>query len=243
MAYSHEQLTRDMAKAWETPETFYTQPFIKNARKIKSERVTEIVAKEILDNFDNFRNGIKPVNRHEVGKSYFTPNHLKLAQEAKAVDLNSKSRKEEWFAKKIHGKTFNIIGEIIDFQTPLYASDYKKMGKIDLLSFNGHDLYILELKWKNSGETLLRCVLEAYTYYATIEPHKGHLFDDFRKQYPKIPATAKLRKGILVFDDCRAYKDYTCVNNPEVCKLVEKLEVEVFVLDAIGKNIVFPRQA
>lgn len=45
-------------------------------------------------------------------------------------------------------------------------------GKIDLLSYDGRVLRILELKKPDSEETMLRCVLEGYTYMKTVDGEK-----------------------------------------------------------------------
>ena len=42
-------------------------------------------------------------------------------------------------------------------------------GRIDLLSVKRNAVYVLELKKKDSVETYLRCLLEAYTYVKTIK--------------------------------------------------------------------------
>ena len=84
--------------------------------------------------------------------------------------LQSSNRKEEILAKLLfYQRDVKDLGYIFDYQTPLKASLSDSYGKIDLLGYNSKDkcYSIIELKYRPSGsdETLLRCVLEAYTYY------------------------------------------------------------------------------
>lgn len=105
---------------------------------------------------------------------------------------NEKSnREEEMIAMKLfdfsqnQGKVFDIIGKIIDYQTPLKNVRGDKAVKIDLLAYNENEnenkiektLRILELKRPDSEETMLRCVLEAYTYLKVVD--KAKLLKDF----------------------------------------------------------------
>ncbi|WP_051200666.1 hypothetical protein [Butyrivibrio sp. XPD2002] len=64
---------------------------------------------------------------------------------------------------------FDGIGKIIDYQTPLKDKQISKAGKIDLLSVNEDIMYILELKKPDNRETMLRCILECYTYYKIVD--------------------------------------------------------------------------
>ena len=67
---------------------------------------------------------------------------------------------------------FAFIGKIIDYQTPLNNKQCDNAGKIDLLSVKDDKLYVLELKKEDSEETMLRCVLEGYTYLKTVDLQK-----------------------------------------------------------------------
>ena len=94
------------------------------------------------------------------------------AEEIVAIKLFNQSK---------NGYIYDFIGEIIDYQTPLKSSRKDVAGKIDLLSYDRDNkvIHILELKKPNSTETMLRCVLEGYTYLRTVDSEK--LISDFRK--------------------------------------------------------------
>ena len=84
------------------------------------------------------------------------------------------NREEEITAMKMFnfcksGGCYEKIGEILDYQTPLKDRQRDKAGKIDLLAYDGKILRMLELKKPHTGETMLRCVLEGYTYLRTAD--------------------------------------------------------------------------
>lgn len=58
------------------------------------------------------------------------------------------------------------LGEILDYEVPL---NHASSRNIDLISARAKTLYILELKKCHSQETLLRCLLEAYTYSCLVD--------------------------------------------------------------------------
>lgn len=82
------------------------------------------------------------------------------------------------------GNTCPGLGKVLDYQIPLKDKQDDKACKMDLMSFKEDEntLYILELKVpkKNTGEeteTLLRSVLEIYTYSKQVDQEK--LLNDF----------------------------------------------------------------
>ncbi len=88
--------------------------------------------------------------------------------------LKITNRKEEILAKLLfYQGNVDGLGYIFDYQTPLKATQNDSYGKIDLLGYNKDDkcYSVIELKYRPSGseETLLRCVLEAYTYYRLLD--------------------------------------------------------------------------
>lgn len=90
------------------------------------------------------------------------------------------------------------IGSIIDYQTPLKAKRNDVAGKIDLLSYDGTYLRILELKKLDNTETMLRCVLEAYTYMEIV--NKSELLKSF-----ELPETTFVKASPFVFKNSIQY--------------------------------------
>ena len=188
------------------------------------EYYTEVVAEWILKNIYLF-DYIKPITRE---KSYKVDSH-----DGKNKD-NDSNRKEEKIAMKLfdlsenQGKVFEIIGKIIDYQTPLKDIQTDKAGKIDLLAYNESKktLRILELKKPDSKETMLRCVLEAYTYLKIVD--KAKLLKDFG-----LPEDTIIKACPFVFYGKEQYKEMQAIKDDRenLGKVIEKLGREVIYLE------------
>lgn len=128
------------------------------------------------------------------------------------------------------GKVFNIIGKIIDYQTPLKNVRGDKAGKIDLLAYNENEeektLRILELKRPDSEETMLRCVLEAYTYLKVVD--KAKLLKDFG-----LPEDTEIKACPFVFYDGEQHKEMKEIKDSRknLEKLIEELGIKVIYLE------------
>jgi len=139
---------------------------------------SEIIASELLKNLKEF-NKISTLTR---SSSYKINSHAKVR-----MDLRKSNRNEENFAKRLYGLNFDKMGKILDYQTPLKGTSKDKgIGKIDLISHNDTEqcLYLIELKFGGNNDTLLRAILESYTYYKIIDHNK--LISDFCLQVNKV---------------------------------------------------------
>ena len=185
------------------------------------EYYTEVVAEWILKNIYLF-DYIKPITRE---KSYKVDSH-----DGKNKD-NDSNREEEKIAMKLfvlsqnQGKVFDVIGKIIDYQTPLKDIQTDKAGKIDLLAYNENEktLRILELKRPDSKETMLRCVLEAYTYLKVVD--KAKLLKDFG-----LPEDTVIKACPFVFYGKEQYREMQ-QDREHLKELIEKLGIEVIYLE------------
>ena len=184
------------------------------------EYYTEVVAEWILKNIYLF-DYIKPITRE---KSYKADSH-----DGKNKD-NDSNREEEKIAMKLfelsqnQGKVFDIIGKIIDYQTPLKDIQTDKAGKIDLLAYNEEEkiLRILELKRPDSKEIMLRCVLEAYTYLKVVD--KDKLLKDF-----ELPENTKIKACAFVFYGGEQHQEMQ-KNKENLGELIKKLDIEIIYL-------------
>lgn len=188
------------------------------------EYYTEVVAEWILKNIYLF-DYIKPITRE---KSYKVDSH-----DGKNKD-NDSNREEEKIAMKLfdlsqnQGKVFDVIGKIIDYQTPLKDIQTDKAGKIDLLAYNENEktLRILELKKPDSKETMLRCVLEAYTYLKIVD--KAKLLKDFG-----LAENTKIKACPFVFYSGEQHQEMKEIKDSRknLGELIEKLGIEVIYLE------------
>ena len=125
-------------------------------------------------------------------------------------------------------KSLNILGEVIDYQTPLKDKLGDEAGKIDIVSYDKDNkiVYLLELKREDSKETMLRCVLEIFTYSKTLD--KDKFLEDFN-----LPKDTKIKASPLVFFNGYQYKEMIEGDNKYLKDLIKKLEIELFY---ISKN-------
>ena len=185
------------------------------------EYYTEVVAEWILKNIYLF-DYIKPITRE---KSYKVDSHDGI------IKNEESKREEEKIAMKLFDlsqnqrKVFDVIGKIIDYQTPLKDIQTDRAGKIDLLAYNENKktLRILELKRPDSKETMLRCVLEAYTYLKIVDRTK--LLKDFG-----LPENTIIKACPFVFYDGEQYQEMQ-KNKENLGKLIKKLGIEIIYLE------------
>lgn len=189
MGYSRDDILQKCKVAFDDIRTFYKQPFINyNGRTDDTnEYYTEVVADFLCSNISAYIKGIPQITRE---LSYKTAGH--------DGDFNADTPREEekiameMFKQSKGGLKYDHIGDIIDYQTPLKNKRSDVAGKIDLISYDGKTLYILELKKPDSEESMLRCVLEGFTYMQTVNKEK--LLDDFN-----LPTDTIIKASPFVF--------------------------------------------
>ena len=184
-----------------------------------NEKYTEIIAEQLLADIEKYESSIHKIKREN---SYKVKSHKWRPYDP---DDTSIKRKEERLAQSMFGRKFGEL-EILDYQIPLKnarTEENKGLGKIDLLAWDGNCLIILELKKPDSTETLLRCVLEAYTYWKTVDHKK--LAQDFGH------TGAPVRAASLVFANSQQHKDWLCKKQPHIKKLMKQLGVKLYVMD------------
>lgn len=149
---------------------FYKSAVVNYKGKVTGSKdlYSEVIAETLIN--DNF---IKDwLNLIPVRPEHFKINHPNTDENVDALKITN--RKEEILAKLLfYQGNIDGLGYIFDYQTPLKEARNDSYGKIDLLGYNTDDecYSVIELKYRPSGsdETLLRCVLEAYTYYKLLD--------------------------------------------------------------------------
>jgi len=227
--YSKDEIIKKLEVAKSEMWKFYSQDFVNYRGKTSDKErdyYTEIIAKWLLDNIELF-NDIKMISRE---------NSYKVDSHDGKIKNEKSEREEEIIAMKLfdfsqnQGKVFDIIGKIIDYQTPLKNVQTDKAGKIDLLAYNEKEnpktLRILELKKLDSKETMLRCVLEAYTYLKIVD--KAKLLKDFG-----LPEDTIIKACPFVFYGKEQYREMQAIKDDRknLGKLIEKLGIEVIYLE------------
>ena len=210
MGYTKYEIVSMIEKSAADISTFYKCDFI-NYRGVTTdtnEYYTEVVAEWLLSNISTL-DRIKPIVREA---SYYTPSHDGFTEK---IDSN---RTEERIAMEMFRQgEIADFGRIIDYQTPLKNKRSDKAGKIDLLSFENKTLRILELKEPESTESMLRCVLEGYTYLKTANREK--LLDSFN-----LPKDTTIKTNPLVALNGHQHKEMK-EGRPKLSKLMEILDI------------------
>ncbi|MBE6844341.1 MAG: hypothetical protein E7508_01320 [Ruminococcus sp.] len=223
MSYTRKKLIFKLEQSKNKMHLFYKQDFINYRGKTSdtNEMYSEVVCEWLLDNITLLDN-IPMITRK---KSYKIESHDGVIKNANS------GREEEIIAMKMYGNEYDCIGEIIDYQTPLKNNRYDEAGKIDLLSYDGTTLRILELKKPNSDETMLRCVLESYTYLKTIDNAK--LLEDFG-----ISCHTLVKACPFVFRNGEQHKEMQ-LGRPYLKHLMDLLDTKPYYISTVdGKYII-----
>ena len=219
MQYTRQEIINKCQQALDDIKSFYKQPFINYGGKTTdtNEYYTEVIAEFLIDNLDEYINGIPKITRES---SYKTPTHTGEFDET--TPREEEKIAMEMFKQSKNGTPYNFIGNIIDYQTPLKNKRTDIAGKIDLLSYDGNCLRVLELKKPFSDETMLRCILEGYTYLKTVDNAK--LLDNF-----ELPANTKVVACPFVFKYGKQYQEML-EKRPYLFKLMEMLESKPYYI-------------
>ena len=220
--YSKEEIIKKLEVAKSEMGQFYSEDFLNYISETSDKEgdYTEIIAGWLLDNIELF-NEIKLITRE---KSYKVKTHDGIIKNEESKCQEEKIAIKLFDSSKNRGKVFDIIGKIIDYQTPLKNVRGDRAGKIDLLAYNENEktLRILELKRPDSKETMLRCVLEAYTYLKVVD--KAKLLKDFR-----LPENTVIKACPFVFYDGKQHKEMQ-QNRENSKELIKKLKIEIIYL-------------
>ena len=223
--YSKEEIIKKLEASKSEMGQFYSEDFLNYISETsdKERDYTEIIAGWLLDNIELF-NEIKLITRE---KSYKVKTHDGIIKNEESKREEEKIAMKLFDSSKNRGKVFDIIGKIIDYQTPLKNVRGDKAGKIDLLAYNenenGRTLRILELKKPDSKETMLRCMLEAYTYLKVVD--KAKLLKDFG-----LPEDTILKTCPFVFFNGKQHQDLKD-GGENLENLIGKLGIEVIYLE------------
>lgn len=197
---------------------------------------SEVIAGELLKDLHLFQ-GINTVTRTK--ESYCMKSHCNIE-----IDVCNSNRNEEIFAKRITGLEFEKIGLILDYQIPLkniLADD--GVGKIDLISYykKTKTLFLIELKYLGNDDSLLRAVLEIYTYYKIVDQNK--LKTDFincselhnNNVFEKTKANdINVVPAVLLVPDCNPYNELMEMHiggRHKLNLLASSLNVKIFTMD------------
>lgn len=196
IVYTREAFLKKIEQAAQDISSFYQQDFVnyRGQTSDTSELYTELTAQWCIDHLSLF-DGIPQITREapyrDKGRDGIPSNpNSNRTEELIAMALYRQGQQE----------ALPMIGKVLDYQTPLKNKRSDRAGKIDLLAYDGKVLRLLELKEPNSQETMLRCILEGFTYLRTVNQKK--LLENL-----ELPADAKVAACPLVFIGGQQYRE------------------------------------
>lgn len=193
IVYTKEVFLEKIAQAAQDIASFYQQDFVNYQGRTSdtSELYSELTAQWCINHLALF-NRIPKITREAPYRS----------ETRNGIPTNPNSnRTEELIAMALYRqKTLSIAGKVLDYQTPLKNKRSDRAGKIDLLAYDGKILRLLELKEPDSQETMLRCILEGFTYLRTVDQAK--LLKDLN-----LPSDTKVSACPLVFMGSQQYQE------------------------------------
>lgn len=236
--YSEEEHKNDVIDFFmlKTRDIFYREEILNRKGETKEGTLYSEVTAEIINN--KFEKIFSKIESLENKKGYF-PNHKDLDpnEEKKLYNSDEKIRqKEKWKAKSycnIKGKV-DGLGKFCYFEMPIKRVNNTTTGDIDLISYNSgtQKINIIELKKDDSTETLLRCIMEIFTYYKQLNLaeviKQFNENENFKDVLDKTIAT-KIVPTILIYKNTFASEVAENLNEkyPEQRKLLEKIKDDI----------------
>ncbi len=211
--YTRKETEAQIAEAAKDMPTLYRAACVNHTgttyKHDGNEYYTEIISEFLLQNFNLFSQ-IKKIPRADY----------KIASHTGTTPRPASNRLEERIALSLFQKNLRPIGKVIDYQIPLKSIQKDDAGKIDLMTFDESTgiLRLIELKAPESKETLLRCVLEIYTYFKTVD------IDALKKSYALTDKCTEIRICVLFFMNSNQDKEYRDLRQrPYFVELMKKI--------------------
>lgn len=211
--YTKQQVLDKLEQARFEMGIFYQQDFVNYSGETidTNEQYTEVIAEWLIGNF-SLLGQIPPITRTS---SYKMQTHKGWTTSP------ASNRLEERIAMAMfRQRGLPWLGLVMDYQTPLKDKQTSRAGKIDLMTYDGAVLRIMELKEPESKETMLRCVLEGYTYLKTA--NTGKLLQEFQ-----LPPGTKVQACPLVYHGKFQHLEMKA-HRPYLKHLMELLDCETF---------------
>jgi len=218
---SNEDIMR-INKQWEghrnNPRTIYAWLAKKGGIKAYQPYITGLIANDI-----EILKTIQPSPRKEIFKYH-----------SGTSSVRGSNQHEKRFAMALcHDSRYNghyVFGTCVEYELPLCPrkgeyidGDNKEFGNIDLLCRKDNTIYMIEVKKDESQETLLRAVMEAYTYW---KQGSSVLRKEIKSKWGI--DDPHLCVGVLIFKDSKPEKELkSLINNKALKKIIEQISNEV----------------
>lgn len=229
LGYSEIEIKQEVKKLLNKDPPFFYKKNILNYRGKTIDQgppYSEVIADELINNYEQLSQLEKGVRIRET-KSFYRGHNGKPNVEARESKFGKITYSEKLLAIALFNSKITLkFGKIIDYQMPLKEKQADEFGEIDLVALDNSSIKLIELKIKGkSEETLLRALLEVYTYYKML---KGSL-DKFIQDY-KLASQKGLYFQPCILTDTDALSGQTLnslKNHPCTIKLIEAMNNEI----------------
>ncbi len=183
VGYSEIEIRQEVKKLLNRDLPFFYKENILNYRGKTIDQGTlysEVIADELINNYEQLSQLGKGVCIRET-ETFDRGHNGKPNVEARIRKFGKITFSEKLLAIALFDSKITFkFGKIFDYQVPLKENQADGFGEIDLVALDNSAIKLIELKIKGkSEETLLRALLEVYTYYKIL---KGSL-DKFIQDY------------------------------------------------------------
>ena len=220
-------------KLKENPNSFYREALLNyKGKTVDSDTLlTEVIADELIKNYDQ----VSKIGRNTpIRKTKsFNREHVGVATvKARIQRFGYLGYNEKLLAIALYNsKQSYCLGDIFDYEVPIKEVQTDKHGRVDLVSTDAlnHSVKLIELKIKppndNNDETLLRALLEIYTYYKLISDSYGKFLEDYKlstKEYQRFQPA--------ILTDKHALSGQALLNlkkHPRLQALISKMNNEI----------------
>jgi hypothetical protein len=111
------------------------------------------------------------------------------------------------------------LGQVIDYEVPLKATEDAPHGDIDLLCTEGVSILLVEAKKSSSNESIVKAILEAFTYSSLVASVRGTFLNDFG-----LPQDTPMVPVVLTFLNSTSGRQISKIEGyPRVRNLVSEL--------------------
>lgn len=184
--YSEKEIINKVKeRLFNNPHFFYTENFLKYKSKTQDtkEPCTEVIAKVLVDHYGK----VKLIGKNALIRrtKSFNWNHNGISNVAARLKRYGYLKYSEKLLAiaLFNSQDFFCVGKIFDYEVPLNENISDGFGKIDIVTEDNDQIRLIELKIskEENDETLLRALLEIYTYYKLISNSNSKFIQSFPK--------------------------------------------------------------
>ena len=160
-----------------------------------------------------------------------------------ALENHNGDSDEDYYTKEMYridrlgkdGKVDYGIGRIVDYEVPFKngGDSSIEIGTINLIAETALKLYLINAKEKDSGESLLRAVLETVTKFNMVSRRK--LFESYNttntNAFKYNHSKENIFPALMIFEGSRPHNDFLQIDpSGLVGKLVYKYHIKFFII-------------